>query len=60
MNAQRKKLTVTMGPTLLGEIQLPLHLRGDGVFFGVHQKRGAIGDWQRRKCESSSPNMTFL
>jgi hypothetical protein len=36
---QRKKKTVTVGPTVLGEMQLPIHLREDGLYFGGHRKR---------------------
>lgn len=37
---QRKEKTVMMGPTLLGEIELPLRLRGEGVFLPL--KTGEI------------------
>jgi hypothetical protein len=31
-----------MGPTVLGEMQLPLHLRRDGVFFWWPPKKGRL------------------
>jgi hypothetical protein len=37
-NATRKKI-VGVGPSLLGDMQLPLYLRGEGGFFGGHKKR---------------------
>jgi hypothetical protein len=30
---------VTVGPTVLGEMQLPFHLRGDGQDIGGHTKK---------------------
>jgi hypothetical protein len=39
-----------MGPTVLGEMQLPLYLRRDGVFFGGHRKReGYWGLLEKKK-----------
>jgi hypothetical protein len=48
-DAQKKKTDSYDGPTLLGEMQLPLHLRGDGVFFGGHKKGRAIGGLLEKK-----------
>jgi len=42
------------GPNLLGEMELPLHLRRDVLFFGGHQKKGAIlGNCWSKKFASS-------
>jgi hypothetical protein len=51
----RKKKTVMMGCTILAEMELPLHLRGEGVFFGGHQKKGrAIGKLETAGDEKMS------
>jgi ketol-acid reductoisomerase len=34
-----EETTVMVGPTLLGEMQLPLHLRGEGVFLMATKRR---------------------
>ena len=34
-------MTVRWAPLFLGEMQLPLYLRGEGVFFGGHEKKGS-------------------
>jgi hypothetical protein len=49
-----KKRTVIVVPTLLGEMQLPLYLRGDG-------KVRAFGELQeQKKLPHLPPNMTVL
>ena len=37
-STQEEEEAFIMGPTLLGEILLPLYLRGEEEFFGDHQK----------------------
>jgi hypothetical protein len=59
-DAQKKKTDSYDGPTLLGEKQLPLHLRGDGVFFGGQKKGELLGDCWGRKSESSPQYNNFM
>ena len=35
-----EEVVVIVGLMLFGEMKLPLYLRGDGEFFGGHQKKG--------------------
>jgi hypothetical protein len=37
---RRREVTVGGGPQLLGEIQLPIYLRGYGKDIGDHHKKG--------------------
>jgi hypothetical protein len=50
-----RQAIVRMGPTVLGEMQLPLHLRRDGVFFGGHQKRKGYWGTAREEKVSHLP-----
>jgi hypothetical protein len=43
-------MTVIVGSTLLGEMQLLFHLRGDEQYIGGHKKKEELlGDYWRRK-----------
>jgi hypothetical protein len=51
-------VTVKSGLCLLGEKQLPLQWRGDGLFFGSHQKMGHIGELLEQEIYLIFSNMT--
>ena len=55
-----RKVIVMICPTLLGEMQLSLYLREDGVFLVATKKERAIGGLLEKKKWVISPNMKVL
>jgi hypothetical protein len=55
-----EKVTVIVGPSLLGKIQLPLHLRGDEQDIVGHKKKEGCWGTAGEEKVSNLPNMTVL
>jgi hypothetical protein len=55
-----EEVAVIVGPTVLGEIQLPLYLRGEEEFIANYQKNGAmLGSRWSNKSTTSPPIWRF-
>jgi len=55
-----EEVAVIVGPTVLGEIQLPLYLRGEEELFANYQKNGTmLGSCWSNKSTTSPPIWQF-
>jgi hypothetical protein len=52
LSREVEKVAAIVGHSLLGKMQLPLHLRGDEQDIGGHKKKELLGDCWRSKSDS--------